>query len=128
MAPLFFSECMTFSFIGRKHLTAKTMRAFDLIYKQHFNEYDWFLKADDDTYVIMENVRYLLSKESPREPVFFGHHYRPHVAQGNTRASYTMSLIFYPGFHKPYGSSYPPPSCIRALIVQLYGDHRICVL
>ena len=68
------------------------MKAFDLIYEKHFNEYDWFLKADDDTYVIMENLRYLLSKESPGEPVFFGHHFKPNVAQGTTSVSNTTQL------------------------------------
>ena len=67
---------------GREHLTAKTMQAFDHIYEDHFNEADWFLKADDDTYVIVENLRYFLSSQNTSEPVYFGHHFKVIVAQG----------------------------------------------
>ncbi|CAL1532603.1 unnamed protein product [Lymnaea stagnalis] len=67
---------------GRKHLTAKTMQAFEYLYDRHLDDADWFLKADDDTYVIMENLRYFLSGEDPEKPVYFGQRYRPYVKQG----------------------------------------------
>ncbi|XP_059178837.1 glycoprotein-N-acetylgalactosamine 3-beta-galactosyltransferase 1-like [Physella acuta] len=58
---------------GRDHLTAKTMKAFRYIYENHFNDADWFMKVDDDTYVVLENLRYFLSGENSSEPVYFGH-------------------------------------------------------
>ena len=67
---------------GREHLTAKTMQSFDLAFQKHLNDYDWFMKADDDTYVILENLRYMLSTEDPDKPVFFGHHFKTIVRQG----------------------------------------------
>ena len=80
--------------IGREHLTAKTMRAFQYVYDYHFFEADWFLKGDDDTYVIMENLRDFLSTQDKEEPVFFGHHFHgEEVKQGfnSGGAGYVLS-------------------------------------
>lgn len=78
---------------GREHLTAKTMLAFRYVYEQYFDKADWFMKADDDTYVIVENLRYFLSGENPEEPVYFGHHFKTIVKQGyfSGGAGYTLS-------------------------------------
>ena len=67
---------------GRSHLTAKTMLAFRHIYQNYFDKADWFMKADDDTYVIVENVRYFLSDQNTNDPVYFGHHFKANVKQG----------------------------------------------
>ncbi|KAL8568518.1 hypothetical protein ACOMHN_066508 [Nucella lapillus] len=67
---------------GREHLTARTMKAFRYIYEKHFNDADWFMKVDDDTYVIVENLRYFLSGENTSQPIFFGHHFKTFVKQG----------------------------------------------
>ena len=78
---------------GRHHLTAKSMHAFRHVYENYFDKADWFMKADDDTYVIVENLRYFLSGEDPKQPVFFGHHFKTNVKQGyfSGGAGYTLS-------------------------------------
>ena len=60
---------------GRRHLTEKTMQAFRYLYSHHLDDADWFLKADDDTYVIVENLRYFLSSQNSSRPVCFGHRF-----------------------------------------------------
>ena len=57
---------------GRDNLWAKTKNAFQYVYQNHFQDYEWFLKADDDTYMIVENLRYLLKDFETNKPIFFG--------------------------------------------------------
>lgn len=61
---------------GRAHLTGKTMHAFKYVYDHHFDDADWFLKADDDTFVVVDNLRLMLATKNPNEPVFYGHHFK----------------------------------------------------
>ena len=60
---------------GREHLTAKTMKSFRYVYEHHFDDADWFMKADDDTFVIVENLRKFLEDKDPEQPHYYGHHF-----------------------------------------------------
>lgn len=66
---------------GRDNLWIKTKEAFKYVYKNHFNEADWFFKADDDTYAIMENMRYMLYAYQPESPIYFGYKFKDIVEQ-----------------------------------------------
>lgn len=66
----------------RDHLWEKTKAAFAEVYKNHMDDADWFMKADDDTYVVVENLRYFLQSQNSSDPVYFGHKFKPYVKQG----------------------------------------------
>ena len=53
---------------GRDHLEAKVMQGFQYVVANYFDAADWYMKADDDTYVIMENLRHFLSKQNSETP------------------------------------------------------------
>ncbi|XP_068013177.1 glycoprotein-N-acetylgalactosamine 3-beta-galactosyltransferase 1 isoform X1 [Melanerpes formicivorus] len=78
---------------GRDQLYWKTIKAFQYVYDHYFDDADWFMKADDDTYVVLDNLRWLLSKYSPEQPIYFGRRFKPYVKQGymSGGAGYVLS-------------------------------------
>ncbi|XP_042882087.1 glycoprotein-N-acetylgalactosamine 3-beta-galactosyltransferase 1-like [Penaeus japonicus] len=66
---------------GYGFLWAKAKAALTHLHR-HYPDFDWYLKADDDTFVIVENLRYFLRDLDPKEPVYYGVKFRQHVKQG----------------------------------------------
>ncbi len=63
------------------------------VYAHYMDEADWFLKADDDTYVVMENLRYMLQPYNSSQPIYFGCKFKPYVKQVRFKAA---KLFFKP--------------------------------
>ena len=60
-----------FAHEGRMHLTAKTIQAFRKTF-QTYPDAQWFLKADDDVYIIYPRLEQYLQKFDPRIPYYIG--------------------------------------------------------
>ncbi|XP_051499697.1 glycoprotein-N-acetylgalactosamine 3-beta-galactosyltransferase 1-B-like [Apus apus] len=78
---------------GRSQLYWKTIRALQYVHQHHRDQADWFLKADDDTFVVVANLRWLLAAHSPQRPVYLGKRFRPWARQGymSGGAGYVLS-------------------------------------
>ncbi|CAH8441058.1 unnamed protein product [Dicrocoelium dendriticum] len=77
---------------GRKHLWSK-MRIILNYVSQFADDYDFFLKADDDTFVIMENLRAALRLFNPEQLLMFGYPFKHIIPQGHLSggAGYVIS-------------------------------------
>jgi len=67
---------------GNYDLTNKIFTSLYHLYKNELENYQWFVKADTDTYVVLENLRYMLSGHKPDEPLYFGHHFKVSMVVG----------------------------------------------
>ncbi|XP_072046353.1 glycoprotein-N-acetylgalactosamine 3-beta-galactosyltransferase 1-like [Amphiura filiformis] len=67
---------------GREYLWHKTRHTFQLLYDKYLDDAEWFIKADDDTYLILENLRYFLAGYNSSQPIYFGRKFKPYGKQG----------------------------------------------
>ncbi|XP_068140300.1 glycoprotein-N-acetylgalactosamine 3-beta-galactosyltransferase 1 [Drosophila tropicalis] len=63
---------------GYSNLYGKTRASLEYVYKHYYHQFDWFLKTDDDTYVILENLREFLKGYTPKLPIYFGSKLQKH--------------------------------------------------
>ena len=42
------------------------------MYANFTDKFDWYMKADDDSFIIMENLKHMLRQLNPNQPVYLG--------------------------------------------------------
>lgn len=94
-----------FFYEGRENLWLKTRAAWKYVFEHHIDDADWFLKADDDTYVVVENLHSFLSKHNTREPHYFGRHFVPYGGFNSGGAGYVFSKETLIRFYKVMNDS-----------------------
>ncbi|XP_013416651.1 glycoprotein-N-acetylgalactosamine 3-beta-galactosyltransferase 1 isoform X2 [Lingula anatina] len=79
---------------GREHIAAKSKAAWVYIYNNFASSADYFMKADPDTYVIIENLRNYLSFRDSSVAEYFGHSFKlPHRQLNFTYMSGGSGLV-----------------------------------
>ena len=84
-----------------QNLWNKLNETLHYIWRHYRDEYDWFFKVDDDTYVIMENLKaYLMSDEisskKDSQPLILGRRYA-WVKAGDMKSRQAPFLYFFKG-------------------------------
>jgi hypothetical protein len=54
-------------------LTDKVLWSFRDVFKQYADQYDYYLKIDDDTYLLSDNLERYLRRHDPEDPAVFGY-------------------------------------------------------
>ena len=57
---------------GHDNLWPKTLKAFQYIWEHHRDDADWFIKADDDTWVFVDNLRSYLANYNASKAHYLG--------------------------------------------------------
>lgn len=76
---------------GRENLWLKTRAAWKYVYDNHRNDADWFIKADDDSFIILENLRLFLSNYNSSDPHYFGRYFVQFKGYNSGGAGYVFS-------------------------------------
>ena len=66
-----FMQPINYTFDSYRNLSNKIFQSFKYLYK-YYNDFDFYLKADDDTFVFVDNLRKFLSDKNRTELVTYG--------------------------------------------------------
>ena len=65
--------------MSEKDNFARLRQAFKYVYTNHIDEFDWFLKTNDDSFIILENLRHMLFQYETDWPLVIGQRFLKEV-------------------------------------------------
>ena len=74
-------------FRGKEFLNLRLQRSLRVVFDKFMSGFDWLYVSDDDTYVIVENLRYFLATFDHNNPHYLGYAY-PTTHDGKTMYSF----------------------------------------
>lgn len=80
---------------GYSRLWGKVRLIWRFLGERYLDDFDWFLKADDDTFIVVDNLRRFMESHNPRTPVWYGAKLKnPKVKDGyqSGGAGYLLSI------------------------------------
>ncbi|XP_034483539.1 glycoprotein-N-acetylgalactosamine 3-beta-galactosyltransferase 1-like [Drosophila innubila] len=83
----------------------------EYVYKYHFDDGDWFLYANDDNFVVIENLRHMLLSYKSEELIYFGCKLR----------SLTNQVYMYDGSSMVFSSA-----TLRNFVLQAMPNETLC--
>lgn len=119
----------------RSTLYTKTLRALDWMTEQKlFDKYDWFLKADDDTFTLVEHFKELVRDVDPNSPQYVGRLFNKHVKRGfmSGGAGFAISRSAMRLFNERYKAECPdvpmPCDCDDMIIGRCFEKWNVPIL
>ena len=104
-------------------ITEKALKTMEYIYDNLMDDFDWFIRTNDDTYIIMENLRLFLANKCSDENVIYGKILR-YVANKNIYTSGNNSKGFLQG-----GSGFLiSRESLRLFVREYKKDAKFCVM
>lgn len=95
---------------GYQKLTDKVFSAFKYVYNV-YHDYDWYLKADDDSFIFVDNLRKFLSDKNSSNPVSYG---------------YDFKVIVDYGYHSGGGSYLLSNNALKRIGQKLHDNYSFC--
>jgi hypothetical protein len=90
---------------GHRHLTQKTTLAILYFHDNFLQDYDWLVKADDDTYLFVENLKAFLKEQNSSEPITFGYNLIVGILNYITQTTIANPLSMIVNFLSIYSSN-----------------------
>lgn len=106
-------------------LFRKTLLSFYYSYTYISKDFDWYLKADDDNYFMIDHLKEYLDTLDASKPLFLGYRMKPFLVINVSRIK--INYFFQEGGYNSGGAGYLlSNAAVRIFVEHLYHDEKRC--